>query len=29
MVLEAYAHRDVEALGLNRPCAEIFEQGER
>ena len=28
-VLEAYADFDVDALGLNRPCAEIFEQGER
>jgi hypothetical protein len=28
-VLEAYADLDVDALGLNRPCAEIFEQGER
>ena len=24
-----YADRDVDTLGLNRPCAEIFEQGER
>ena len=28
-VLEAYVDLDVDALGLNRPCAEIFEQGER
>jgi hypothetical protein len=28
-VLEAYADRAVDALGLSRPCAELFEQGER
>ena len=24
-ILEAYADREVETLGLNRPCAELFE----